>query len=788
MYHRIPEELQRLNQWVVWRYEETLEGKPTKVPYNPRSGALASTTNSETWSSFDICVAAVAADVGYSGIGFVFTETDPYCGIDCDATDDETARQRQWKVFQHFHSYSELSPSGQGLHIIIKGRLPGSGRRRSHIEVYDKGRFFTFTGNVYLDAPIAERQELVELLYSEMGKANGAIASIHDAPEIKTDLEVYEQAASAANGEKFLALWNGDWQSLGYPSQSEADFALIDIVAFYTQNREQITRLFRQSALGQRKKAERTGYLNYMLNRAFDRMLPPIDIVGLEEAIANAHKETAAAQWTAAAVPGGYEIATALRSGATEATVPQEPPRGKPYDDLPPGLVGDIARFIYAQAPRPVKEYAIAGALAFMAGVCGRAYNTPTGTGLNLYIMALGKSGTGKEAMRQGIDKIIAALQTTVPALEHFRGPGDIASGQAIIKHLSRTDRHPSCISIIGEARYKLEAWSSKYANAAQHLILSMLLDLYNKSGATDTLSPTIYSTTEKNIPPIRSPAFSVLCESTATGIYNILDENMIATGLLPRFSIIEYEGDLVEENTAAYRVQPPQELLDRVAKLAVSALSINKSAAPVPVAMNDGATALFDSFRRYVDSRIIGSEEHLRELWNRAVLKALKIASLVAVGYQPFQPTITEDMANWAMYLVNHEVDFLSRKFESGEVGQKNEGNEQYKTVLRALLDYVKGGSARSYDTARAFGVDMELMAKGIIPRRVLQQRCGAQPAFKKSRVPYGRAFDDAVKQVMENGYIQQLGRAELMQMGKRQNAKYFAIVEPESLRNFRF
>lgn len=104
----------------------------------------------------------------------------------------------------------------------------------------------------------------------------------------ESDEEVIARATAAANGDKFADLYAGRWQDY-YPSQSEADFALVDIIAFYTQNRAQISRMFRASGLGQREKGKRIDYVNSMLNKCFDRMLPPVDIdgcrYGLDEAM-----------------------------------------------------------------------------------------------------------------------------------------------------------------------------------------------------------------------------------------------------------------------------------------------------------------------------------------------------------------------------------------------------------------------------------------------------------------------------------------------------------------------
>ncbi len=139
----IPQELQHLNQWLIWR-AETRSGssKPTKVPYQSNAPSYgASTTSPATWSTLSEAVLSAQLNDA-SGIGFVFTESDPYIGIDVDKPEmvDE--------VLGMFNSYAERSVSGRGVHIIVKGKIPrGFNRQDIGVECYTKGRYFVFTGD-----------------------------------------------------------------------------------------------------------------------------------------------------------------------------------------------------------------------------------------------------------------------------------------------------------------------------------------------------------------------------------------------------------------------------------------------------------------------------------------------------------------------------------------------------------------------------------------------------------------------------------------------------------------
>jgi len=148
----IPQELKAYDQWVVWKWE-TRKGKPTKPLYNVVTGKNASHSDPETWGTFKQAVAAYETpDSGFDGIGFVFAEEDPFCGIDLDKCRDLVSGNIEpWalKLIKEFDSYTEISPSGTGLKIFIKGHLSGGGIKTKHVEVYDRQRYFTVTGQAY---------------------------------------------------------------------------------------------------------------------------------------------------------------------------------------------------------------------------------------------------------------------------------------------------------------------------------------------------------------------------------------------------------------------------------------------------------------------------------------------------------------------------------------------------------------------------------------------------------------------------------------------------------------
>ncbi|KTG11031.1 hypothetical protein AUR64_07655 [Haloprofundus marisrubri] len=289
----LPEALVARDQWVCWR-EESRSGKPTKIPVNPETKRYASTTDPDTWASFDVAHETATEKSGY-GLGFVFTAADSLVGVDLDdCRDSETGEATGWatEIVDTLDSYTEVSPSGTGYHVIVHGKLPGDRNRSGDVELYENARFFTVTGDHVEETPteVCERDEELSVVHeayvgsttissaeddhsdtqnqdddseavkrSESGSDDSASSTLSSPSGSVIDLDdetLLQKARSAGNGEKFGRLWRGD--TSGYESQSEADFALCSLLAFWTGGDEhRVDRLFRDSGLMREKWDER---------------------------------------------------------------------------------------------------------------------------------------------------------------------------------------------------------------------------------------------------------------------------------------------------------------------------------------------------------------------------------------------------------------------------------------------------------------------------------------------------------------------------------------------------
>ena len=251
----LPHELQARPQWVVWRTEQR-RSKPTKVPYSV-GGGWAKTDTPATWSDFSQTLSYFQRYRSFNGLGFVFSAEDGLCGVDLDKCGSDP-----WalNIVNALGTYTERSPSGKGFHIIARATLPPGGRRKGNIEMYDSVRYFTMTGDHWpgTSPVIEDRQAEIEVLHAQVfGLAQPQPKWARQfSPVTADDVTLLTRARNARNGPKFTRLFDGNFS--GYPSQSEADLALCNILAFWAgYEHEQVDQLFRQSALYRPKWDER---------------------------------------------------------------------------------------------------------------------------------------------------------------------------------------------------------------------------------------------------------------------------------------------------------------------------------------------------------------------------------------------------------------------------------------------------------------------------------------------------------------------------------------------------
>ena len=261
MLEQFPQALKESRRWVCF--------DAAKTPINPATGQNAKPNDPATWGTLEAAQAAVSR-FGLRGVGVLLG--DGLCGIDidhCRDPDTGVLSDMAREIIDGMQTYAEESPSGTGVHLLFTGQKPAGACRKSSIglEMYDGGRYFTVTGKALNDLAIEERTAQCAVVHAKyLAKPE---APRVPAPAVvwqkvdRSDEELLRTACAARDGERFAALYAGNWQAY-YNSHSEADLSFCNLLAFwFGADVERMDRIFRTSGLMRPKWDERRGAKTY---------------------------------------------------------------------------------------------------------------------------------------------------------------------------------------------------------------------------------------------------------------------------------------------------------------------------------------------------------------------------------------------------------------------------------------------------------------------------------------------------------------------------------------------
>ena len=799
-YMSLPAELRALPQWCV--------AGPDKSPYKAGSnGKLYHASNVVgPWHDFE--TACQLAEQFGGGIGFILTPQDPFTCIDLDIKDSTSIDKNgvpvppdKWTPELHlrnfeqligmFSSYTEMSTSGKGAHIWVKGQVQ-SGTRRFGVEIYSDSRFMICTGNAVgaiqyhisddyvisasvVDAqpkPVEVAQELIDKLAATLTDGRDIKAELEEIEAIHSDAEIIDMAMNAANGEKFNDLCAGEWQKYNYPSQSEADLSLMSMFTFYSKSNEQCRRLFRMSMLGKREKAIKDDrYLNFTLRIIRGRQQREesaeihLDLQAVEELGRIRQREAAAEQQVDIQIPAAQPPYSEPPSSPPLPVAPS--PGSLPW---PPGLAGEIAKFIYNSSPRPVKEVAIVATMGLLAGVCGKVFTLPQ-SGLNIYMILVARSAIGKEAMHSGVSLLLDKLRNSVPSAQNFVDFSEFVSGPALVKACAA---NPSFVNVAGEWGRKLKRLAHEdRGDGPMQQLRTTMTNLYQKSGPSSIVGGLNYSNKDQNIAAVNGVAYSMIGETTPETFYNALTETMMEDGFLSRFNIIEYRGERPPANKNPIYV-PNEQLTEALCGLVTQALTLLSRYQYSPVEFDPTSRAMLDAFDRECDLQINSTEdEGWRQMWNRAHLKASRIAGLLAVADNYVRPTIYAHHVEWALDLIRRDIAIMSRRIDEGDVGLGD--NSRERKILALIKEYCTKPIADSYR------IPKEMQVHGVIPRKYIQIRIARSAAFTQHRLGASGALDNAIRSLIDNGYIMELDKAKVVELYGPQGRSFRVLHIPD-------
>ena len=298
-----------LNQRVFVNWIAVFDGydkKPKKVPFNPFFMKNASVDKPKTWVRLDDAIDDGLINYkSINGIGIVLNDTD-LTVIDVDQITDSTGNVITENItdlpiikelVKKFNSYAEVSPSGKGIHIFIKGKIKptedeettkngvfkydGYTAKYEFFDgvVFSKGRFVTVTGNIIGDVKTINAVDLDELKQFAINGGNikkiepkhkKEYQSVCVETATKEDSQVLELIQTnkrfnpeyiyftdTAGSKLIVKLTDTGYEVLPdetntdgfieHPSPSEYDAALMGTIAFLTKDQAQMGRIFRSS-------------------------------------------------------------------------------------------------------------------------------------------------------------------------------------------------------------------------------------------------------------------------------------------------------------------------------------------------------------------------------------------------------------------------------------------------------------------------------------------------------------------------------------------------------------
>ena len=212
----IPPDLAARQQWLLWKYEfKPGQTKPAKMPYyvqgGRRTGGQGEDRDRMRLATLSVVRRAYERG-GWSGIGFAFLPDDGLIGIDIDgAIDPETGAvtDRCANIIKACNSFTEYSPSGKGVHIIVQGQTDTNKFNPIGLEVFCKSQFFTFTANRYPDTPPTVEpieEGVLKRLHATINEAKEAAkeaAKIKRAPAASAKKPAASPSGAAPEGDDF---------------------------------------------------------------------------------------------------------------------------------------------------------------------------------------------------------------------------------------------------------------------------------------------------------------------------------------------------------------------------------------------------------------------------------------------------------------------------------------------------------------------------------------------------------------------------------------------------------
>lgn len=723
---RIPSELRACNQWVVWKsiIRNSIETKPPFNPNHPQYGADVGAPS--TWGTFEQAYNTWQANRDtIAGIGFVFTEDDDFFGLDIDderkVKPEHVADRRGLvqQILDNVRTYTELSPSGQGLHLIGRGKLPFEGRRSPHaqIELYGSKRFFTITGNIFDGRDtITDQQQFADHIASSIaatgGSGDGAPVGDTDVYR-RTDLSDDEVVRLATNfSPSFAPRFNaqigcepGEW--------SETFISVVGLLDRFTGSVEQIERIVMNSPMVLQAAPSSAGETRLSkAHRNFQTVLKRVrgNNTGTAYFVQHGYQqiqniERAKAERAKAAAERIANAERAILSGKVMDAFVMLDPEHKRLTP-PPGVLGEFVRACENACYTPFTKFAIPATISAIAGIIGRGYKLPNGRGINVNFILVAPSSTGKTQTSGAWHNFVAdamrdaEANSYAPIFKSHIVKNGAASIQGIYDEFMKM---PSLCWMIDECASQLRSMANPTGNVDIQL-RDAFNELYDvaEHGRYFTL-PRSMSAKKADFHPINNCSVSTYWTTTPSK-FDVHSSDAL-DGFLSRVTIIRHAGP------AGTRIREQATRLDeRLHSMLVALVSNAKrldaayGAPGQPNPSHEAAslittvsTAQIEDLRWDVlvitdkirDAALAKQLPDTYTAVSRLPITAERVAAIMAVLENPYTPAITPQQYLWAFGYVMQNTIALLGDMDAGELGQK--ASDETLTVVRVVSAMLK-------------------------------------------------------------------------------------------------
>lgn len=723
-----------MQQWVC--FDISSDGK--KIPYTPGTDSMAASNRPRDWRSFRAAVKDVE-EGKRQHVGFCFSSTDPYVFIDLDDPLDEEQQQ----VFKRIKTYAQRSISGEGCHLICKGSFKGTGKHPAHPEagIFKENRFCLMTGDVVEGRSTINVVDDADLQAIHSWLGGGKDKETPELVEYVIDLPdqtVFEMGCDRFD--KFESLCRGDWQKYEeyHGDHSTADHAFIAMLCDLTECNEQVRWFFAKSGMWNGERAAKKaghGLVNYV-----DRTIRKIRASQARDRDIRSRVTLCFNE----AEPESLEELPSANTGLIST--------------LPEGLLKDIANYSLATAFYPLQEASFCSALALLSGIAGRAYQTPTHSGLNLWMILVGDTSCGKDEYQSCMNRVIGSLEKRgLKSLSKIMG-GELVSGPAMEQVFSDRKRYISYMPEFGDL---FKVLVNPHAPDHVRTLNRGLLNSYNAAGLHGALRARRKAQgTDNGVELIERPCLVLAGESTPEALYGSMGTRELATGFLQRFILVDVPKSSwsMKENERSSKA-PPKELLDKLEQLVVLCdgmeVEQRKGKDHIVVDGTPEALAILHKYRSEKRKEIMACPDGLarKEVINRAGLKALRIASLLAVSADMHAPQITAEHARWAIRFVDTMDNEMLARFSSGEVGSGQ--SKQEAEIKKAMVSICK----QPEPAKRKLGMGRLVAAeKDLVPLSVLKDQVVHSASFVNDKLGAVTAFERCVDSLARAGFLVKL------------------------------